>query len=57
MAYYILDGGKKNNGGRGDGGRGDCGKGDGGKLNVVDDNIDKFKDEYPEIMKKLISKS
>jgi hypothetical protein len=38
MAYYILDGGK--------------GNGD-NKLNVVDDNIEQFKDVYPEIMKKV----
>lgn len=69
MSYYILDGGKKkNNGTNGKGNRSDCSKGDcnrsdcnrsdgskgdGDRLNVVDDNIDKFKDEYPEIMKKV----
>jgi hypothetical protein len=44
MAYYILDGGKRNKNNMND---------KSNQLNVVDDNIDKFKDVYPEIMKKV----
>ena len=44
MAYYNLDRGRQNKDNKTD---------KNNKLNLVDDNIDKFKDYYPEMMKKV----
>ena len=59
MTYHILDGGRRNKGNMNYKSSNDKSSNDKGgndksnRLNVVDDNIEQFKDVYPEMMKKV----